>query len=696
MDPNPFVELLSLFLTALWDRCSVYKKLKEHRPPWPASLVLLARETNKARRRYRRSKQLLHLQSFLSLKGFFISEKNTLLQTKHEMKTDWIKEKKNIWKFAKPIFHAFSPPFKGLTTSSNVKETDPMTIANMLADHYEQHFALPAHDENNPIHRHLIEEYDELAREPNHAIEQISRAEVLREWKAFKPKKSTDSAETSAFLLKKLPLRFIEIVTTLFNKCASEGTLFQMAKHAKVICLSKDGLFPSVDQLRPISLLPNIGKWFERIIHKRLIKWCNDNHVYTDEQSGFTTGRRLQTRILSLVEDLRLTVAACNRPALILFVDFRSAFDNMWYPSLLSNLKHLGTPMPLLKWIFNWLQNRSLSLHFGNAQSRKIQMHVGAPQGSVLAATLFRLHVHKLPAQLQAYESHMFADDLAIQISGDIEKRLSKNVIELANRARIVFGILAKFAADNLLPVNEKKTKGMLVHTAVLAEKPKLEFKGQKIEYVKSFKYLGVTISTKLGWSNFINERVRRIRNVYQGMKIAYRTITRTEIKARRTIFSAFAMPHFQWLMGVWFFFTEKQKQYIQHVYCTGLRLVFSLSHWDDETTLVLCQMKTLADHVHVYWSRFIVHLEQSPDAVCFWKTWCAYHIAQETERGWSKELGLRKGNKFLTRLKERSRHTIEDWMEFDTVQKRQANFFVTDTRDVYKFVYKYYLSEHS
>ena len=56
----------------------------------------------------------------------------------------------------------------------------------------------------------------------------------------------------------------------------------------------------------------------------------------------------------------------------------------------------------------------------------------------------------------------------------------------------------------------------------------------------------------------------------------------------------------------------------------------------------------------------------------------------------------MRKGNKFLTRLKERSRHTIEDWMEFDTVQKRQANFFVTDTRDVYKFVYKYYLSEHS
>jgi len=37
---------------------------------------------------------------------------------------------------------------------------------------------------------------------------------------------------------------------------------------------------------------------------------------YIDEQSGFTAGRRHQTKNLSLVENLRLTVAACNRLAL--------------------------------------------------------------------------------------------------------------------------------------------------------------------------------------------------------------------------------------------------------------------------------------------------------------------------------------------------------------------------------------------
>jgi hypothetical protein len=87
--------------------------------------------------------------------------------------------------------------------------------------------------------------------------------------------------------------------------------------------------------------LPNISKWFERIIHNRILKWCDENKIETDEQSGFMKNRRLQTRILSLTENLRLTTTACNRAALTIFVDFLSAFDNMFYPVLIKNLHDL-------------------------------------------------------------------------------------------------------------------------------------------------------------------------------------------------------------------------------------------------------------------------------------------------------------------------------------------------------------------
>ena len=102
----------------------------------------------------------------------------------------------------------------------------------------------------------------------------------------------------------------------------------------------------------------------------------------------------------------------------------------------------------------------------------------------------------------------MCADDLAIQISNDLERRFSLNIMELERRAKVVLEQLGIFADNNIFPINVSKTKALLVHNGVAPLKPKLEFRRQQIEYVKSFKYLGVTISTKLGWDNFISERI--------------------------------------------------------------------------------------------------------------------------------------------------------------------------------------------
>ncbi len=141
------------------------------------------------------------------------------------------------------------------------------------------------------------------------------------------------------------------------------------SKEAKGICLSKDGIYPTVDRLRSVSLLPNLGKWLERIIAERIEKWCDEKGIHTDEQSGFTSNRRLQNRIISLVEDLRLTIAASNRPALVVFVDFKIVFDKVWYPALIKTLQKLKIPDDLIHWIYNWLQSRSITINHGDAES---------------------------------------------------------------------------------------------------------------------------------------------------------------------------------------------------------------------------------------------------------------------------------------------------------------------------------------
>jgi hypothetical protein len=694
LDIETFFCLFSSFLPALQDRCSTYRRIDEFKPPWPPSLVLLARKVNSCRRQYRKYRLPRLLEKFLIWKDIFTAERAEYLQQQREKRIQWLGRNNNLWKSVRTSFRPFAPPFKGLSTT-NGKITNPKKIVDVLADHYEKHFDAPVMDPTNNIHNEAIDVYTDLSYTPNIPLDQIKLEEVEREWKKFQPKKSLDSAGTSAFILKKLPTEYLGTIAVLFNKCAAEGTFFEKGKIAKVICLSKEGIYPSQNKLRPISLLPNLAKWMERIIHRRILEWCHKNNIAVDEQSGFMQGRRLQTRILSLVENLRLTVAACNRPALTIFVDFLSAFDNMWHPALIRTLKELEMPLPLLKWIHSWLRNRYLYISYGDEASRTIEMNVGAPQGSVLAATLFRLHIHFLPAMFKNLSLHLFADDLAIVLVGSIEKRFSQNINDLEKQAAMAMKQLEKYAKDMLLPVNIPKTKALLVHSVVAPSLPKVKYKDQAVEHVQSFKYLGVTITTKLGWGNYISDRLRKIRGVYKALRSIFTTIPTEYMQMRRKLLLAYALPHFCWLFSTWFYYTEKQRRNIEHTFCSGLRLTYALRGWDDITTMIVCKEKSLLDYLFSYWTRLSEHLERASDALDFQQSWQAYQHATSQDRSWYRSLGFRTNSKFPNRLAKRAQHTLADWTKFRQIHQHQYCFYRSDTLYLNMFVYKYMIDTH-
>ncbi|CAF3974841.1 unnamed protein product, partial [Rotaria sp. Silwood1] len=126
------------------------------------------------------------------------------------------------------------------------------------------------------------------------------------------------------------------------------------------------------------------------------------------------------------------------------------------------------------------------------------QQKLGAPQGSVLAALLFRLHIHYLPSYFLQTVGHLFADDLTIIIKGGLELRLSTNIKYLEAQAKGILKALEEFSDNHILPVNVSKTKAMFVHSAVVVQKPIIKYKDINIEYVTFFKCLRVEIGTKL------------------------------------------------------------------------------------------------------------------------------------------------------------------------------------------------------
>jgi hypothetical protein len=152
---------------------------------------------------------------------------------KRDKKIQHMKEGQNIWSHVRHVFKPYSPTFRGLTTPNGVVK-DKQEIADQLAEFYEKHFAEPAFDSKNSFHIECLEAYERIKIAPRFPLDQIKIEEVILQWKRFAPKKSLDSVENSAFLLKQLPLQYLGTITILFNRCAAEGQFFEGAKIAKL------------------------------------------------------------------------------------------------------------------------------------------------------------------------------------------------------------------------------------------------------------------------------------------------------------------------------------------------------------------------------------------------------------------------------------------------------------------------------
>lgn len=142
----------------------------------------------------------------------------------------------------------------------------------------------------------------------------------------------------------------------------------------------------------------------------------------------------------------------------------------------------------------------------------------------------------------------------------------------MESQCQTIMKKLESFANKIILPVNVSKTKAMLFHSVIAPPFPKITFRNQPIEFVKHFKYLGVTLSTKLGWGSYLNERKKKIQSTYNGMRSMFKSIPKDKINLRRQIFHGYALPQFIWIRPLWFFITEKQQQELSKLFLKGIK----------------------------------------------------------------------------------------------------------------------------
>jgi len=96
----------------------------------------------------------------------------------------------------------------------------------------------------------------------------------------------------------------------------------------------------------------------ERVIAHDVLIYLRRHNIISKQQHGFLSGRSTTSNLLETLNDWTL-VLINGKSVCIVNVDFAKAFDLVCTSILLSKLQSYGISGQLIKWISNFLSDRS-------------------------------------------------------------------------------------------------------------------------------------------------------------------------------------------------------------------------------------------------------------------------------------------------------------------------------------------------
>lgn len=319
-----------------------------------------------------------------------------------------------------------------------------------------------------------------------------------------------------------------------------------------LVTIGKKGDLTQCDNYRGIALIEIFVKVLTKVATLKLSVALESEGRLAEEQAGFRRQEECLGQVATLLEVVRQR-AVKNEGTIVLFIDFKKAYDMVPRQGLLWKLAKAGAHGKVLEFLKGLNVDSRIAIRVGGVLSRVLDVKRGCRQGCAASPICFDVFINDLAIQLrevgvsipglaERIASLLFADDLACTLGSVPDLiRACEIITEWSDVNEMAVGILKCGWMVPDCPRLRKQVERASARGQVVIQ-------GQAVPHVDSYEYLGVflTETAFLPLRGHVVGRLAKFEARWNRLQFFLRS-TSIPLRARLRVFQVVCLPVLRW-----------------------------------------------------------------------------------------------------------------------------------------------------
>ena len=367
------------------------------------------------------------------------------------------------------------------------------------------------------------------------------------------------------------------VLSSLFKLCVLTGTIPKSWSATTIVPVYKKGDKSKVENYRPISLLENIRKVFERCLYNYFIDEIKPLEI---QQGGFQRAKSTLDQVACLHEFIKCYKKNYKKFPLVCYLDIKAAYDSVDRSILYDDCIKKGINIVFVETLRQLFDFNVAKIRINNRNSRTFPLLSGVQQGSILSPLLYTIFIEKIIVALRNgpglridkrlnANCLLYADDIAL---------IARNEADMNTLLRISLGT----AERNNFNFNVEKS----VYSA--AKTCDLYLGADKLERAVLFNYLGISFDFKgINPAEFVKQKKNKVESTTSFFNTLGLNACGFNLQTKILVYKTFIRSKLEYGLQI-LYNSRKSINLLEKIQYKSLCTMFSINNKSSYSTLLI------------------------------------------------------------------------------------------------------------